>query len=267
MWAGIKIMKKISTGTHVALLLVVWLFLGSIQAARGETRTLEFPFALSADLLSEFSTRFTVLSSGRMVVEVTSLIAPAKPRGTGLTVILLRPDESEAIRKQGPLPFRSEYLVNEQELDQFVTRKKTAWAVKLLNGGEENREEVRGVLRIVVPATPRVLIDTQFTLLGSGNAQEIPFLVPAAGKIQIDAEWEIVPAMGNDPTPVPLTVSLIHPGISKVHARRQNRSPQRIEHQVTAGELDAGARWIVRFQNDSQSKVRGKFQVTFAPAL
>ena len=66
---------------------------------------------------------------------------------------------------------------------------------------------------------------------------------------------------------VPLTLTLTHPGLSQTHARRQGRSPQRIEHQVRDEELNAGSRWSSRIQNDSQLKVKGSIQVIFVPAL
>ena len=117
-----------------------------------------------------------------------------------------------------------------------------------------------------MPAASRALEDTQFTLLGSGNAQEIPFNVPAPGRIEVDVSW--APDVLSKPSPqVSLVVSLMHPGEPKTYARRQGPSAIEVEQQVTEQVLDRGGRWVVRVQNDSQTKVSGRVRITYTPSL
>ncbi len=231
------------------------------------TRTIESRFALSADIRSEFSTRFNALSPGRILMEGTWTAAGPGSVSVALKLMLIRPDGTEAARKQGPAPLRLEYRVSEQEIDSFIARGRTFWTIKVINSADANRREVGGKLRVTVPTLSRKVLDTQFTLLGSSNAQEIPFLVPAPGKIVVGAEWAGDPLSASEQQGVSITVSLIHPGQARTYARRQGTSPLRIEHQVTDRELDKGTRWIVRVQNDNQVKIKGRVKVTYTPSL
>jgi len=249
---------------HCLVRVVALLLLFICSGLKANTRILEIPLALSADTRSEFATQIQLLSSGRLVVEI--LLNP-NPAGHGfLSASIIRPDRSEAARKEAAGAFRLEYHATEPEIDQLVSRGALSWTVKVKQGSAP-AGDVAGRLRITVPATPRQLVDTQFTLLGSGNAQEIPFVVPAPGKIQVTTSWETDATAAGTTQPVPLTLSLSHPGLAQTHARRQSRSPQRIEHQVREEELNAGSRWSSRIQNNSPVKVKGSIQVIFVPAL
>jgi hypothetical protein len=155
--------------------------------------------------------------------------------------------------------------VSEPDLERFAGSKEPKWTVKILNDADANRSEVAGTLRITVPAASRALEDTQFTLLGSGNAQEIPFNVPAPGRLEIETIWE--PETSRPLAQVLLVVSLIHPGESRTYARRPGASPIKVEQQITELALDQGTRWIVRVQNDSQTKVSGRVRIVYTPSL
>ncbi len=249
--------KKLVTALIVVLSLNI--------ASRANTRTLETHFALSADARSEFSTRFPVLSEGRILIEA-NWTSPAIRKSPGsLTLVLIQPDGTTVITKSGTSILRLEHRANEQDIERFANSNEAKWTVKILNDADTNRSEVSGTLRITIPAPTRALEDTQFTLLGSGNAQEIPFVVPAPGKIEVDVSWE--PDVLSKSSDVALVVSLIHPGESKTFARRQGSSPIRVEHQVTEQALDRGGRWIVRVQNDTQTKVGGIVKITYTPSL
>jgi len=241
--------------------------LASSSASLANTRTLEFRFGLSADLKSEFSSKFVALSPGRIVIQAswnsTGISAPQ----VSLNLILIRPDGSEAARRNGSSLLQLEYRATEQEIEGFTRNRNTRWTVRLVNSVDEKRQEVTGKLRITVPAVSRSLEDTQFTLVGSGNAQEIPFVVPAPGRIVIEATWQADSLSASATAQTPLTVSLIHPGQARTYARRQGGSPVRVEHQATEQELDRGSRWIVRVQNDSQIKVKGRLKVLYTPGL
>jgi hypothetical protein len=234
-------------------------------ASRANTRTLETRFALSADLRSEFSTRFPLLSAGRIVVEANWDQLSAAHSPASLRMILIQPNGKTAATKSGSSILRLEYQATEQDMQTFGESDSSRWIVKILNDADENRREVAGIVRITVPIDTRALEDTQFTLVGSGNAEEIPFIVPAPGKVEVDATWE--PDVSSKSSEVTLVVSLIHPGEAKTIARRQGLSPVRVEHQVTEEALDRGGRWIVRIQNDTQTKVRGRVKVTYSPSL
>ncbi len=183
-----------------------------------------------------------------------------------LTLILIQPDGTIATSKNGTSILRFEHRASEQDLEKWAGSKEPKWTVKILNDADANRSEVSGTLRITVPTVARALEDTQFTLLGSGNAQEIPFQVPAPGRIEVDTSWEPDVISGTS-AQVALVVSLIHPGESKTYARRQGTSPIKVEHQVTEQALDQGGRWIVRVQNDSQTKVSGRIRIVYTPSL
>ncbi len=231
------------------------------------TRTLETRFALSADVRSEFSTRFPLPGAGRILVEAEWKSAAATAAPVSLTLVLIRPGGGIVARKSGASILALEYRTNEQELQSSPGGTDAKWTAKILNNADRDRIEVSGTLRITVPATSRVLEDTQFTLLGSGNAQEIPFNIPAPGRIDIDVSWLLDVASTPQAGQIPLTISLIHPGESKTYVRRQGASPVRFDHQVTDDSLDRGARWIIRVENDGKAKVKGRIKVTYNPSL
>ncbi len=236
-----------------------------VTAVRASTRTLEMRFALSADARSEFSKQLPVLSAGRILVEANWNPTTAGKVNASLTLILIQPDGTIAISKNGESVLRLEHRVSEQDLARFAGSKEPKWTVKILNDADSGRSEVSGTLRITVPVASRALEDTQFTLLGSGNAQEIPFNVPAPGRLEVETIWE--PETSRPSAQVLLVVSLIHPGESRTYARRQSTSPIKVEQQVTELALDQGGRWIVRVQNDSQTKVSGRVRVIYTPSL
>jgi hypothetical protein len=179
-------MRQLQKLTRIVLTTSI-VILSLSAAARASTRTLETRFALSADARSEFSTSFPLLSAGRIVVEA-DWNSPAVSRTAALlTLILIRPDGTTAASKSGASVLRLEHGASDQDIEKFAASNESKWTVKILNDADANRTEVSGTLRITIPAASRALEDTQFTLLGSGNAQEIPFKVPAPGKIQVGA--------------------------------------------------------------------------------
>ena len=82
----------------LATLLVILTLSGGV---RGSTRTVETHFALSADVRSEFSTRFPLLSAGRIVIEADWSSKTVSGVPVLLTIELLRPDGSLAARNSG----------------------------------------------------------------------------------------------------------------------------------------------------------------------
>ena len=230
--------------------------------AQAGTRTLETRFALSADARSEFTTRFPVLSVGRILIEANWTPSTAAP--TGLTIMLSRPDGSTATIKYGPSALRFDYRATEQDVEKFGSQNSAKWTLKVFND-ENNRSEITGTVRITLPVEIRTLEDTQFTLLGSGNAQEIAFIVPAPGRLEVQTSWQ--PVGLEHKSSVILTVSLLHPGESRTYARRQGTSPVGVDQQVSEEALDRGSRWVVRVQNDTQEKVSGRVMVSYTPSL
>lgn len=257
-------MRKVMRHKKVSFAFVL-ISLVSPPTPLANTRTLEFPFGLSADIKSEFSSKFAALSAGRIIIEANWNSRGGAALPVSLNLILIRPDGSEAARKTGSSLLQIEYRATEQEIANFIGSRNSRWTVRLLNNADEKRHEVTGKLRITVPARAHLLEDTQFTLLGSGNAQEIPFVVPAPGRISVEAAWQADSLSAT--ASAPLTLSLIHSGQSRTYARRLGSSPLRIEHQVTELELDRGSRWIVRVQNDSQIKLKGRLKVIYTPGL
>lgn len=233
-------------------------------AVHGNTRTLEMRFALSADARSEFTKRFPLLSAGRILVEANWQSASTGKVVAPLTLVLIQPDGAVAASKNGASILRLEHRTSEQDLEKAVGGNEQ-WTVKILNDANADRTDVSGTLRITVPTASRALEDTQFTLLGSSNAQEIPFNVPAPGRLEVETSWD--PEVSKPAAPVTLVVSLIHPGGSRTYARRQGTSPIKVEQQITELALDQGARWIVRVQNDSQTKVSGRVRIIYTPSL
>ncbi len=258
-----KPVRKLARSILAATLIV----LGFTEAGSSNTRTLETRFSLSSDVRSEFSTQFPLLSEGRILIEAAWTASHAAAASASLTLVLIQPDGTEATRRTGGSILRFEHRVAAQDIERFVRANRTKWTVKVLNGSDANRREVSGTLRITVPAESRALEDTQFTLLGSGNAQEIPFNIPAPGRVEVEVSWQPDVVSTPPAAQIPLTVSFIHPGESRTYARRQGASPVRFDHQITDGALDRGARWIVRVQNDRQTKVKGRVRITYTPSL
>jgi hypothetical protein len=249
-------MFNVSGNALIAFLLP--LFFSLAEAA--DSRTLEFPFALSSDARSEFSASFQVFSAGRIVIE-----GGWNARAYPLHIALVRPDGSEAARREGHSALRLEYAIAEAEADKFNSDSPAKWNVKITNSAAPERREVSGKLRLTIPTTPRTLEDTQYTLLGHGNAQEIPIRIIAPGRVTVEAEWQNDSPAANEAAT--LTLSLEHPGTDRIYARRTAKSPLRIEQQITAADIERGKRVVVRLQNDNTSKVKGRVKVTFAPAL
>ncbi|MDQ3666629.1 MAG: hypothetical protein M3410_08640 [Acidobacteriota bacterium] len=254
-------MHKLLKIFPVALVVMV----STSTAVRANSRTLEMRFALSADARSEFTKRFPVLSPGRILVEANWKSSATGKVSAPLSLVLIQPDGTVVTSKNGASILRLEHRASEQDVEKSGGPQEQLWTVKILNDANADRSEVSGTLRITVPAASRALQDTQFTLLGSSNAQEIPFNVPAPGRLEIEISWE--PENSRPSTQVSLVVSLIHPGESRTYARRQGTSPIKVEQQITELALDQGSRWIVRVQNDSQTKVSGRVRIAYTPSL
>jgi hypothetical protein len=155
--------------------------------------------------------------------------------------------------------------ISEQDLGRSNDRDLTTWTVKIVNGNNDNRNEVTGVLRAAIPIVAGIIVDKDFVLLGSGNAREIAFLVSGPGRLAIDASWENDSTAGSASPAPQLTVVLLHPGDGRTYARKQGRSPLTIEQQIVGSALD-GVRWVVRVQNDTPVRVKGRLKVRFSPA-
>jgi hypothetical protein len=248
----------------LAALVILLTGAGPVPAA---TRTFEFQFALSADSGSQFSSKFAALSAGRVVIEASWVSSNARSEQVSLSLILFRPDGSVAVKKTGFSDLRADYVVSEAEAQSLIRNRSFKWTARLVNDADQNRHEVGGRLRVTVPSVDITIEDAQFTLLGLGNAQEITFMPPASGRIAAEVDWRDENRVPQSTAPPALTVSLIHPADSRTHARRQGASPIRVEHHVTEQEIDKGARWVVRIQNDSDVRVRGRIKVTYSPSL
>src|SRR5262245_28029029 len=247
-----------SVSGNALMVFLLPLFFSLAEAA--DSRTLEFQFALSSDARSEFSASFQVFSPGRIVIE-GGWNEGAYP----LHIALVRPDGSVAAQREGHGALRLEYGIAEAEADKFNSDSPAKWNVKITNSAAPERREVSGKLRLTIPTAPRALEDTQFTLLGSGNAQEIPIRVIAQGRVTVEAEWQSDSQAANEVAT--LTLSLEHPGTNRIYARRTAKSPLRIDQQITASDIERGKRIVVRLQNDGAARVKGRVKVTFAPAL
>jgi hypothetical protein len=249
----------------LAICFAAAMILSLTRAGSANTRTLEFQFALSSQINSEFSASFRVSSPGKIIVEAIwtapGSVSPAVP----LELILTLPD-GRSVRNNGRSPLRLEHQATESEIERF-TQSRARWSVKIINSedAQENRKETNGRLRITVPVVTRTLEDTQFTLQGYGNAQEIPFVVPAPGRVVVEADWQTDPLSTNEPSQSLLMLSLLHPGQSKTYAQRRGKSSLRIEHQVTEQEMDRGIRWIAKVLNESRAKVTGRLKVLYTP--
>lgn len=257
-------MKMTISNWSKVLLAMIFVSLAS-NMARANTRTLEMRFALSADARSEFTTRFPVISVGRIVIDANWSTPNSGGVTTGLTLTLIRPDGSIAVTKNGTSAIRFEYRANEQDIENFGTDTVSKWTLKVLNNAETKRSEISGTLRITVPVEIRTLEDTQFTLLGSGNAQEIAFSLPGPGRLEVQTNWNEEGL--SQSSSILLTVSLVHPGESKIYARRQGASPIKVDQQISEEALDRGSRWVVRLQNDTQTKVSGRVIISYTPSL
>jgi hypothetical protein len=222
-------------------------------------------FALSADERSEFSTHVPLLSAGRVLIEANWTTTNQPNSLSALSVALYRPDGSIASSKNGPSTIRMEYRATQPELEQFDASVSRKWTLKIFNNAEAERREIVGKVRITLPVEFRTLEDTQFTLLGSGNAQEIVINVPGPGRLEVQTAWEA--DRSENGSTAPLIVSLIHPGEAKTYARRQGSSPIGVDQQISEEALDRGARWVVRIQNDTQLKVTGRVKVNYTPSL
>lgn len=247
--------------TTILSFILFGLSLGPLGLANA--RTLETRFALSADRGSEFSTRFPVLSAGRIVIEANWRSQGGQ--AVDLKLLLLQPDGTAISSNVGKSTITLEHRVLKSDIESISADRESRWTVKIINDGER-RTEVTGTLRITVPVASRTLEDTQFTLLGSGNAQEIPFTVPAPGRIDVEVNWQS-DGLDTPADAIALLTSLIHPGESRTYVRCQGDSPIRVQQQVTEVVLDRGSRWLIRIQNDSQTKVKGRLKVTYTPRI
>ena len=149
-------MHKLVKIFPIALILVFCMF----SAVGANTRTLEMRFALSADAKSEFSTRFPVLSAGRIVIEANWNAAAAGKASVPLTLVLIQPDGTVVTSKNGASILRLEHRASEQYLEKLAGSKEQKWTVKILNDANAGRSEVSGTLRITVPTASRALEDT-----------------------------------------------------------------------------------------------------------
>jgi hypothetical protein len=250
---------------RTAMLAPLFFALTPFPGARAvaDTRTIESPFALSADARSEYAAQFQVFSPGRLLIEATWTAGEKGAKPSPLRLTLSRPQGGEAARKEGASPLRLEYTLAQSEIGDSGAK----WGVRIINDVAGERSEVTGKLRITIPTASSTLEDTQFTLLGAGNAQEIPARVPAPGRVIIEAEWVPDPLVAGASEQPQLTLSLIHPGLDKTYARRVGKSGLRIEQQITEQELERGRRVTVRIQNDGATRVKGRIKVSFFPSL
>jgi hypothetical protein len=254
-----KLGRILGMAAFVALLIV--------PEVGAETRNDEFRFQLSNDFGSEFSAQLKVIAPGPLRIEAEwkplNAVSSSTPvPHTRLTLILLRADGTEAARTSGTSPLRLEMRVFDQDIGRSSDRARPAWTVKILNTALEHRREVTGVLRTVIPSFAGILAESEFVLLGSGNAKEIDFLVSGSGRLVLETDWQT----NTDGTEASsLSLSLLHFGEDRIYARRRGRSPLRIEQPIADPVLANGARFIVRIQNESPVRVRGRVKVTFVP--
>lgn len=261
-------MRRIKRRALCALWLSVLWIGGLSPVARADLRTFEFRFQLSADPGSEFGAKLPVFKDGPLVVQAewqppsnSSEAVPPVP----LTLILLRPGGAEAARTSGTSPLRFEIRLTAQDLGAPGERGRASWTVKIINAAPEGRREVAGTLKVSLPILSGTLTEIDFTLLGAGNAQEVPFTVTSPGRVLVEARWENDHLTGPPAGQTPLVLSLTHLGQSRTYARRLGKSPLRIEHQITERDNDAGLRWVARLQNDGPAKLTGVLKITFAP--
>src|SRR5215813_3909988 len=115
-----------SVGGNALTVFLLAFFFSLAEAS--DSRTLEFPFALSSDARSEFSASFQAFSAGRIVIE-GFWNAGEYP----LHIALVRPDGSEAAQGEGRSPLRLEYAITEAEADKFNFDSPARWSVKVIN--------------------------------------------------------------------------------------------------------------------------------------
>ena len=263
-------MKRAEQKKAAIFLLIAILLLSFSSPIQAETRTVEFRFQMSSDLGSEFSAKARVFSPGQLIIEANwqrySARNFASPEKETLSLMLFRPDGTEAKRISGESGLRLSYQITEDEADKALKTGRANWTIKLINNGDI-KHDIDGVLRARVPIVARALTDTQFTLLGLGNAQEISFSVSVPGRVIVEAKWETDALTGKQAEQLPLVLSLTHLGQARTYARRPGKSPLRVEQQITEDDIDRGKNWITRIQNDNQLKVRGILVITFTPGL
>src|SRR5262249_58907041 len=126
-------------------------------ATIADTRTVESPFALSADARSEYGAQFQVFSPGRVVIEAGWTAKDKGTKQTPLRLILIRPGGGEAARKEGASPLRLEYTIAASEIDKIDAGAAAKWNVRIINDVATERSEVSGALRITIPVSSRVL--------------------------------------------------------------------------------------------------------------
>src|SRR5262245_56592680 len=113
---------KQALANGLCIFALIALAASSSTVARANTRTLETRFALSSDLRSEFSTRFTLPGAGLVSIEASwKPLSIAGEAGT-LTMLLMRPDGAIAMRKSGGSVLDLEYLAGEDELRGSIRR-------------------------------------------------------------------------------------------------------------------------------------------------
>src|SRR3981189_490464 len=111
-------MRQLQTLTRIALATSI-VSLSLSTAAHPSTRTLETRFALSADVRSEFSTSFPLLSAGRIIVEANWNSPAISRSATSLTLILIRPDGTTAASKSGTSVLRLDHGAGDQDIEKF----------------------------------------------------------------------------------------------------------------------------------------------------
>jgi hypothetical protein len=248
-----------------AIAMVLFANLSLAKNNSQESRTIEFPFSLSSDFRSEFRARTPLVSAGLVQIEAQWTPLKRTQQNSVLSVVFVKPNGAEAARLSGRSPLKLQHRVTDADLELLSTN--SSWGVKLINDSDTNRDEVEGKVRITLPITTKLLVNTQFTLLSQGNAQEVGFSVAAPGRLVMEADWQS-DQLGSTSSMMPqLSLQLIHSGQDKTYAKRKGTNALRVEHQVTEQEIDSGLRWVARIQNEGQVKVKGLLKVTFSPSM
>ena len=254
--------------TLITINAIAMVLFANLSLARNnsqESRTIEFPFSLSSDFRSEFRAKTPLVSAGLVQIEAQWSPLKRTQQNSVLSVVFVKPNGAEAARLSGSSPLKLQHRVTDADLELLAAN--SSWGVKLINDSDTKRDEVEGKVRITLPVTTKLLVNTQFTLLSQGNAQEVGFSVTAPGRLVMEADWQS-DQLGTTAAIVPLlTLQLIHSGQDKTYAKRKGANTVRVEHQVTEQEIDSGLRWVVRIQNEGQVKVKGLLKVTFSPSM